>query len=77
MPYRNLPVVRHHLTNRPLANAVRPINRSEIIRRIFRTHGDITNNEVRSYMGREGLSCSTSLIQGQRQRMFGDACDAA
>ena len=70
MTWHNLPVVRNPYTGEPVLNNVRPINRSEVIRRIFKTKGNISNNRVHDLLARQGIFVSDSLVSGQRARLF-------
>jgi len=65
--YHNLPVVR--VNGVPVANAVRPINRSEVVRRIFLSLGRIVNGLVHDCLATQGLEVSDSVINVQRKKL--------
>lgn len=70
MRISRMPVVRNYVTGRPVANAVRPINRSDVVRLIFHQKGNISNNAVLAMLMRQGLEVHPSVINRQRIRMF-------
>ncbi len=68
--FHDMPVVRSPYTGKPVASNVRNVNRSEVIRRIFRAKGDIGNEAIWHMMNDEGIPVTVSLINAQRKKVF-------
>lgn len=67
----NLALHRNPYTGRPIRQQFVPTNRSELVRRIFRQYGNVSNYEVHAKLLRfGGGGVSDSVISAQRRKLI-------